>query len=478
LLSNWTLRLQNIHYQTQNISQNCTKQTAILYLCAIQNKQTMIFEFKNLGSIKEAQIEMGNLTVICGKNNTGKTYLTYAVWGLFKGSSSFMHGILFNFDKSNIIRSLKNDLSANIDLIQIEHYFKHYVISRLSNNIKNLQKIFDCDISFFEHTKIKVLDYNLDYSMKWEATSDDYTHTKSENSTMLQIKLSENYIEKEDTDYEHILDVIFRSVANRFIPYIQICTAQRDSIHLFKYAIGKRNSEIVKGINQSEQRSNYSMPLNDNINFSISFSSIENQKSFLHNTTILQEVEEMLGIKYIISNGNFSILNRNESQTPAFLASTSVRTLADLHFYLKHYAQKGDLLMIDEPELNLHPENQIKMARLFAKLVNVGIKVWITTHSDYIVKELNNLVMLGNVSDREEMLSRFKNDKGENEYSENDILKAEDLKAYIAYNLPDGSGATVRKIDVDKYGMVESTFDETIDKMNKISRTFAQHIAD
>jgi predicted ATPase len=124
----------------------------------------------------------------------------------------------------------------------------------------------------------------------------------------------------------------------------------------------------------------------------------------------------------------------------------------------------------------LHPENQIKMARLFAKLVNVGIKVWITTHSDYIVKELNNLVMLGNVSNREEMLSRFKNEKGENEYSENDILKAEDLKAYIADNSPDGSGATVRKIDVDKYGMVESTFDDTINKMNKISRTFSEYI--
>jgi len=33
----------------------------------------MIFEFKNLGAIKEAQIEMGKLTVISGKNNTGKT---------------------------------------------------------------------------------------------------------------------------------------------------------------------------------------------------------------------------------------------------------------------------------------------------------------------------------------------------------------------------------------------------------------------
>ena len=50
--------------------------------------------------------------------------------------------------------------------------------------------------------------------------------------------------------------------------------------------------------------------------------------------------------------------------------------------------------MVDEPELNLHPENQRRMARLFARLVNVGVKVFVTTHSDYIVKELNTLILL------------------------------------------------------------------------------------
>ena len=50
--------------------------------------------------------------------------------------------------------------------------------------------------------------------------------------------------------------------------------------------------------------------------------------------------------------------------------------------------------MVDEPELNLHPENQRRIAQLFARLVNLGIRVFVTTHSDYIVKELNTLIML------------------------------------------------------------------------------------
>lgn len=64
--------------------------------------------------------------------------------------------------------------------------------------------------------------------------------------------------------------------------------------------------------------------------------------------------------------------------------------------------------MVDEPELNLHPENQRKVARLLAALVNFGIKVFITTHSDYILKELNTLIMLGQGSEESKRLRKLK----------------------------------------------------------------------
>ena len=38
----------------------------------------------------------------------------------------------------------------------------------------------------------------------------------------------------------------------------------------------------------------------------------------------------------------------------------------------------GDLLMIDEPELNLHPENQCRMARLFARW-----SIWVSRLRDH-----------------------------------------------------------------------------------------------
>ena len=83
--------------------------------------------------------------------------------------------------------------------------------------------------------------------------------------------------------------------------------------------------------------------------------------------------------------------------------------------------------MIDEPELNLHPENQRKMARMLAMLVNAGIKVFITTHSDYIIRELNTLIMLGKTS--QEKLEQIKQ---QYDIREDQVLTSKRIEIYEA----------------------------------------------
>ena len=52
------------------------------------------------------------------------------------------------------------------------------------------------------------------------------------------------------------------------------------------------------------------------------------------------------------------------------------------------------MIFIDEPEVNCHPDVQILMTRVFAKMINAGLRLVISTHSDYIIREINNLIML------------------------------------------------------------------------------------
>ena len=138
---------------------------------------------------------------------------------------------------------------------------------------------------------------------------------------------------------------------------------------------------------------------------------------------------------------------------------------------MRHEASVGDLLIIDEPELNLHPENQRRVARLIAQLINIGLKVFITTHSDYIVKELNTLIMLNK---RTATHQRLMDEFG---YLESELLNPERTRVYIAEKAPmllegmqrKGKYQTLVAADIDKdLGIEARSFDTTIDEMNVI----------
>jgi len=152
-------------------------------------------------------------------------------------------------------------------------------------------------------------------------------------------------------------------------------------------------------------------------------------------------------------------------------SSSTVRSLFDIGFYLRYVAQHGDLLMVDEPELNLHPENQRRVARLFARLVNLGIKVFVTTHSDYIIKELNTLIMLNH---NKPHLRRIAQREG---YQSTELLAPAKVKVYLAdKGLLLLEGNTRRRkystliaahIDPD-LGIHVPSFDSSIEEMNRI----------
>lgn len=67
---------------------------------------------ENLGVIKHAEFELGDLTLICGRNNTGKTYATHAVYGFFEYLRSSMS---FSIDKA-VLAKLHDDGAVSLSL--------------------------------------------------------------------------------------------------------------------------------------------------------------------------------------------------------------------------------------------------------------------------------------------------------------------------------------------------------------------------
>ena len=77
---------------------------------------------------------------------------------------------------------------------------------------------------------------------------------------------------------------------------------------------------------------------------------------------------------------------------PLMNASSMVSELAPVVFYLRHWVRPGTVLIIEEPEAHLHPALQVEFTRQLAKLVQSGIRVVVTTHSDWLLEELANIV--------------------------------------------------------------------------------------
>jgi predicted ATPase len=89
------------------------------------------------------------------------------------------------------------------------------------------------------------------------------------------------------------------------------------------------------------------------------------------------------------------------------MTSSMIKELTPLVLYLRYLAIPDELLVIDEPEMNLHPEAQAKLIEFLAMLVNAGLNVLITTHSPYIIDHLTNLIKAAKQEDHAAISGKF-----------------------------------------------------------------------
>ncbi len=87
--------------------------------------------------------------------------------------------------------------------------------------------------------------------------------------------------------------------------------------------------------------------------------------------------------------------------------SSMVSELAPLVLLLRSGIKSGDTLIIDEPEAHLHPGAQADMAVVLARLVRAGVRVIITTHSDWLLQEIGNLIRVGELEEVGEKVSEL-----------------------------------------------------------------------
>ncbi|MBD2508899.1 AAA family ATPase [Nostoc muscorum FACHB-395] len=453
----------------------------------------MKIKVKNLGALKQAEFTLGDLTIICGCNNTGKTYATYALFG-FLSTWRRMFTIQINSDK---IERLLADGVIRLDIQEYVQQSEQIVTKGCQAYTQELPKIFAAPSERFKETEFQVsvdiqntrLERRFDLKIGSGEVS-LFSITKTEESTELvvtllvekeKVKIPTDILERIITDA--LKDIIF----DQFLPNPFIASSERTGAAIFRKDLNFDRNRLFEEMGQVGQNidrvelllkdyGDYALPIRTNVAFIRQLEKIVKKSSFIAENypDVLADFADIIGGKYTVTRNDELYYEPNKGKRVKLSmdeSSSAVRSLLDIGFYLRHEAKEGDLLMVDEPELNLHPENQRRVARLFARLVNLGIKVFITTHSDYIIKELNTLIMLNHEKPH---LKQIAEEEG---YRPAELISSEKIKVYIAEEVPiilEGKKKktkcqTLTLADIDpKLGIAARSFDTTIETMNRI----------
>ena len=363
----------------------------------------LAFDVRNLGSVRNGSFALRPLTIFCGPNNSGKTWTMYSLYYFFKMFKRWKKPLDERKISPNDFRQIM--LSGLLILFNASQ-----------------EKLNNAEFS------VRILD-----NEKWKTIADHGTFSVF----LLPAERSG-------------LHLFFRELSTRRTALLH--HASRENVD-----IGELLRDVI--------RSRYAMTIADYINWLNDLTEKQKSKSEDFHPYAERLKRDLAGGAYRVDARTGSIefkpyqSKRDGRKTAAIglhMTSSTVKSLFGLWFYLEHEARKGDVLMIDEPELNIHPENQRKIARLLARLVNAGLHIVVSTHSDYIVREINSLIMLDQDKD--------KNLRKKYGYEDDEILKSEQIGAYLF------DGQTIEPFDITpEDGIYATTFDEVIRNLNTIN---------
>ena len=385
----------------------------------------MLICFQNLGKIKETTLDLRPLTVIIGPNNSNKTYIAYSLYGLWLVlQEASLH---YPYEALNMGDDV---LSININ---------DAFVGRLQGSCETSVRRFQRDIGIFYQdssdrlfsatsfeVKLSVGDI-VDALKRLSGTSFDVFNFDakllfSETENKVSIVSQPQAPLPQDKKQEVVLAAFDRLLRKQLFPQPFLLPAERNAFVItYKMLANRRYKALREGYREAfggkgsvQRRLNllreggevrYPQPVEDFLDF---LTDVESEKpsntrspfakladtieSSIQNTNKTRYRSTALGGKEIITQVEKGL------DIDLYNASSSIKQLAPLLLYLRYRAKENDLLIIDEPEMNLHPESQAKLLEVLAMLVNHGVNVLLTTHSPYLMAHLNNLAQADGTS--------------------------------------------------------------------------------
>lgn len=311
----------------------------------------MKFSFKNIGYVDNGCLELGNLTILFGENNVGKTYLNYTIYGLLK---SIKDNIYFHFDNKHI-DDLQENGFTNISLYEIN--MSKSLENSGYNFSKNLHRYFNTNEEFFENSSVGISMENMDLekiiSKKFEAKivignkhQSEFIFYKDEGGDIINITLKHNGEIKQKFPNNLIKNILndFLTkliVSNDDFPTPFVITSERTGISLFYKELDVSKNLILETLTEGKEfdpfdfltkyRSRYAQPIHDNIQVIRDYENVQKNKSFIREDK--EKYDSILSTLQDIIGGNFKNSNKEVFYHPK---KKKIETKWLYHFMLLH----------------------------------------------------------------------------------------------------------------------------------------------
>ena len=453
----------------------------------------MKYTVRNLGPLKSAELSLRDLTIVCGKNNSGKTYLNYSLY-------SFLNYIresrVFLFSE-NTVAQIMQEGRADVAISEIVLSYRRVCSSLEFMGRFGKQVARDLAVpvsrtegSFFDFEIDKSPDFLVEEFRRSETCGIDFqmpeqlvvriSHQAESENVSVKCFPDQSVSEDSARNFfplpERVMDDVYWAFSiflQRYIFRAFYISCERNGVMTFGQEISifnnvafngeTRNIELIRNLRKRLGFTGYPLPVRREINFVMELFNIQRRReSFLVREygEIIDRLDQIIGGVYNVSNdvGHFLTYTPRGQKKPLQISecSSSVKSLVELNYYLRYLARRNDLLIIDEPELDLHPSLHRSMAKLLINLVNAGIRVLLTTHSDYLVREIN--LMVTAYSDDPGMRSDVANVLHCNQA---DVISPKRVSCHVI-----GDGEIKPMKYIKDVGFPIISFDETIESFN------------